>query len=240
MGWGAAIGGIVGGLLGRSGQRDANRQNLKIAREQMAFQERMSNTAYQRATKDLEQAGLNRILALGSPASSPAGASAVMLNENQQLAENISDLPTTAMAIKRQKQEIENLKEQKDLMFSQAGQADATAMNQGEQANKAVHEQRLLHAQVQKTNAETLNTTALNTKLEAEAALYDAVGPALVAAEKVVPGLGFGIIGRSIMDGRKKSKANKKKVHTTETTRIGPDGKYQGGSQTTRRTYDDD
>ena len=35
----------------------------------MAWQTQMSSTAYQRAAKDLEKAGLNRILAIGNPAS---------------------------------------------------------------------------------------------------------------------------------------------------------------------------
>lgn len=44
-------------------------------REQRAWQERMSNTAYQRQTKDLEAAGINRVLGYmkGAGASTPSG-----------------------------------------------------------------------------------------------------------------------------------------------------------------------
>lgn len=74
--WAGAAGPIIGGLLSGGGQVKANRETARSTAQQMAFQERMSNTAHQRQMADLRSAGLNPILSakLGG-ASSPAGAS---------------------------------------------------------------------------------------------------------------------------------------------------------------------
>lgn len=66
--------GLVSGIAGIGGSMWQNRQNVNLSREQMRFQERMSNTEIQRRMADARTAGVNPIYALGtSGASAPTG-----------------------------------------------------------------------------------------------------------------------------------------------------------------------
>jgi hypothetical protein len=83
---GLSLGGAVGGILGFIGQQQTNQKNWDIAQaanqssaeqaqRQMDFQERMRETQYQTAVKDMEKAGLNPMLAYSQGgAGTPTGA----------------------------------------------------------------------------------------------------------------------------------------------------------------------
>lgn len=99
MGFGDFVGGVLsditGGLIGGSMARHE-------ADTQRRWASDMSSTAYQRAAKDMEKAGLNRILAIGSPASTPSGGIATTPDFSQIGSRNLG----TAIEAKKAKSQI--------------------------------------------------------------------------------------------------------------------------------------
>lgn len=133
----AVAGPIVGGLFGKEGQSEANSANAAAAQKQMDFQERMSNTSYQRGMKDMRLAGLNPMLAfMKGGASVPDGARYEAGNEMATLADGLSHVninqnemleASTAKTVA----DAEKSKAEADLATAQAAEARARTETYG-------------------------------------------------------------------------------------------------------------
>lgn len=102
----SVAGPLVGGLLGKSGQKDANATNIALQRENQAWEERMSSTAIQRRVQDLKDAGLNPMLAYQGEASTPSTSAATVENTNKGLSDAINHA-TSAYQLKKQRELID-------------------------------------------------------------------------------------------------------------------------------------
>ncbi len=123
------------------GQERANRTNVGLAREQMAFQERMSSTAYQRSMSDMRTAGLNPMLAFQQGgASSPGGAMARVDSVTEPAV-------ASTMAAVRMKSELKNMAGQRELMYNQARLASNQSAREASQVQINVRQQRLQELQ---------------------------------------------------------------------------------------------
>lgn len=125
----AAGSGIGMNLLRNSQDRarmgEAHDWSVEDAWTERAWQEKMSNSAHQRETKDLEAAGLNRILSAQGGASTPGGAMPTVSKSNAESSDAVSSAVDAARLSKEMK-----------AVDAQIKVADSTALAQQAQANR--------------------------------------------------------------------------------------------------------
>lgn len=186
----ATMSGLLDDFTGVTSAREANAANSANAQKQMDFQERMSNTAYQRSMADMKAAGLNPMLAAkNGGASTPTGASP----DIKAVPSAIGSIANTALAAYTG---ITNSQK----AIADAGEADSrAALNQVSIANVAADTQnkafsgKNIEASTKRTEADTAAIRADLKKRENNAKIQDSIGKVIDALK---PGVDS-VVGRS-------------------------------------------
>lgn len=155
----AAAGSIISAGIGAFGQHSANTTNRDMAREQMAFQERMSNnaqsfsermanTSVQRSVADYRAAGLNPALAYERSAASPQGVTAGgASSRNENVARDLPNVVANALSVKRMQKELQQMDETRQLTRASQNATNQTAL-------KTVQETEEVNARIDRLNQE--------------------------------------------------------------------------------------
>lgn len=151
-----AGGSLFGAGLNYLGTSASNVSNREGAREQMAFQERMSNTSYQRAVADMKAAGINPMVAfMQGGASTPGGAMSVSQNPMSGASDFSHSARAAALEAKMVESGLE--KNQSEIQLNRAAatrEQSAAALNA---ANAQLSQTSAAHSQLALPRAENLS-----------------------------------------------------------------------------------
>jgi len=143
----------IGAAANIMGGSSARSQAKEQAQQQMDFQERMSSTAYQRARKDMEAAGLNPALmySSGGPSTTPGGSAAPIENILGDAADEVTSSATDALRLRKDVQEAQS---RIDLNKESAKTEQSTRKLQAAQAAAATSNARAVGADAVKKEAD--------------------------------------------------------------------------------------
>lgn len=90
---------LLGGIFGNSAQKKANQTNIRLQKEQLAWNERMSNTSWQRGKEDMLKAGFNPMLAFSQGGASTPTGTAATVQPQDAFAKSVSSAGDKAMQV---------------------------------------------------------------------------------------------------------------------------------------------
>lgn len=130
-------GNLLGGLFGSSAQKKANKTNIQLQQKQLDWQERMSNTEYQRGVADMKAAGINPMVAFQQGGASTPNVSAATVIPEDAAARGVSSAAGQAALMLQLKQMEANI----DLTHANAKKAAAEAATAGVTSSNAADRQ---------------------------------------------------------------------------------------------------
>lgn len=185
----------------------ANAASAKQAKEQMEFQERMSDTAYQRGMEDMRKAGLNPILAYSQGgASAPSGAQGSVTAARMEapritgLASSAASAANTALQMRRDDSSIALQDQQKNATAAQTQKTVAeTERARVETANSIAHAKR--QAQIHNDSASARQLHKMQADFDRNTLQYDKINEKIQTGAQTVEGVGDAIY--SLLPGGK-------------------------------------
>lgn len=144
---GPIIGAGIGAASSAYGQRQANQANIELARERMAFQERMYGSRYQMQMADMRKAGLNPILAFAGAPGAPGGAQAQVGSVTGQAGEILGKGVASAIQAYRARSEVRKREAEIGAVTAQARNLEADTALKAKQTDVAGAQERQLFSQ---------------------------------------------------------------------------------------------
>lgn len=161
--WSGVGSALVAGVASAFGGSSSNKANANLdtknrkfqsfeAEKNRQFQRNMSSSAVRRHMTDMKLAGLNPILAAGGSASTPAGSAPSGNRTPQQ--DEITPAINTALATRRQNQEIKNMRATEKLTRTQEDNVQKDTIKKAEESMNLRKEWEIMNSTAKERAAE--------------------------------------------------------------------------------------